>query len=95
MQLAALIKRCRVYVTPDSAPLHIAAAMRTPVVTFFGPTSSIRHLPPIAHYRVIERKLICAPCYSKECRIKTHACMRDISPEEVAQHIQELMGVGS
>jgi len=95
LQLAALIKRCRVYVTPDSAPLHIAAAMRTPVVTFFGPTSSIRHLPPIAHYRVIERKLICAPCYSKECRIKTHACMRDISPEEVAQHIQELMGVGS
>lgn len=91
LQLAELISRCKVYVSPDSAPLHIAAAMRTPSVSFFGPTSSSRHLPPAKHYRVIEKKLECAPCYSKECRIKTHACMREITPEEVLENIHALM----
>jgi lipopolysaccharide heptosyltransferase II len=92
-QLAIVIKKCQVYVTPDSAPLHIAAAVGTPFVAFFGPTSSRRHLPPAKSYVVLERKLDCAPCYSSSCRIKTHLCLRDISPEEVLKHIRELMAL--
>jgi lipopolysaccharide heptosyltransferase II len=90
-QLAALISRCRAYVTPDSAPMHVAAAMGTPFVAFFGPTSSARHLPPARKMRVIEKKPSCAPCYSSECKVKTHECMTTISPEEVAHRIKELM----
>ncbi|MCA9398391.1 MAG: GT4 family glycosyltransferase PelF [Candidatus Omnitrophica bacterium] len=92
LQLAALIKRCSVYVTPDSAPLHIAASMRVPVVTFFGPTSSVRHLPPGDSIVVMERVMDCAPCYSPKCRIGTHACMKEISPEDVFQEIYRLIG---
>ena len=95
LQLAALIKRCRVYVTPDSAPMHVAAAVRTPFVAFFGPTSSLRHLPPSKHFRVIEKKPSCAPCYSSRCRVGTHVCMKDISPEEVAGKVKELMDVSA
>ncbi len=92
LQLAGLIKKCRVYVTPDSAPLHLAAAMHTPFVALFGPTSSLRHLPPAENFRVIEKNPTCAPCYSSTCRIKTHVCMRDITPEEVSLKVKELMG---
>src|SRR3989338_5632443 len=91
LQLAALIERCKVYITPDSAPLHIAAAMRTPLVAFFGPTDSRRHQPPAKNMIILEKKPACAPCYSPRCLIMTHACLRDITPDEVAGKIESLM----
>ncbi|MCK4883054.1 MAG: glycosyltransferase family 9 protein, partial [Candidatus Omnitrophica bacterium] len=91
LQLAALIKKCKVFVTPDSAPMHVAAAMQTPVVAFFGPTDSRRHIPPAKKIIVLEKKLACAPCYSSRCRILTHACMKDIHPDEVARAIESLI----
>ncbi|MBI5415776.1 MAG: GT4 family glycosyltransferase PelF [Candidatus Omnitrophica bacterium] len=93
LQLAALIDRCRVYITPDSAPLHVAAAMKTPLVAFFGPTDSRRHRPPARHEVILEKKLACAPCYSPRCLIMTHACMREITPEEVLRKVEELLDV--
>ncbi len=91
LQLAALIERCSVYITPDSAPLHVAAAMRTPLIAFFGPTDSRRHRPPARDMIVLERKLACAPCYSPQCLILTHACLREITPEEVVRKVIELI----
>lgn len=91
MELSVLIKRCKVFITPDSAPMHIAAAVKTPFVALFGPTSSSRHLPPAKTFCVLERSLECAPCYSPQCRIRTHVCMREITPEEVAQQVYQLM----
>jgi ADP-heptose:LPS heptosyltransferase len=67
--------------------------MGVPFVAFFGPTDPQRHLPPARHYKVLRRDLSCSPCYSSRCRILTHACMKDIMPEEVAGTIMELMDV--
>jgi len=92
LELAGIIKRCHVYITPDSAPLHLAAAVGTPMIALFGPTSSRRHLPPCRSCLVFERKLKCAPCYSPRCRIFTHVCMRDISPDDVLKGVLEFMG---
>ncbi|MCA9401034.1 MAG: lipopolysaccharide heptosyltransferase II [Candidatus Omnitrophica bacterium] len=94
-QLAALIKHCKVFITPDSAPLHIAAAVKTPIVALFGPTSSKRHLPPADEFVVLERNLECAPCYSSRCKIFTHACMKDITPEVVYEQVLKLHGVNA
>ncbi len=91
LQLAVLIRYCKVYITVDSAPMHVAAAMKTPFLAFFGPTDPSRHLPPAAHYVVMSQKLECAPCYSSRCRILTHACMNQITPEEVALQVEKLM----
>jgi lipopolysaccharide heptosyltransferase II len=91
MTLAALIKRCRVFISPDSAPMHIASAMHIPCIALFGPTSSKRHLPPGESFSIFERALPCAPCYQPQCRIRTHACMRDISPDEVAQRVKHIV----
>jgi lipopolysaccharide heptosyltransferase II len=93
LELAVLIKRCKVFITPDSAPLHVAAAVGVPTIAFFGPTSSARHVPPAEKLVVLDRKLACAPCYSSRCHILTHACMKDISPEEVCKTTIGLMGV--
>ncbi len=91
LQLAALIGRCKAYITADSAPLHVAAAMRVPVIAFFGPTDPIRHMPPTDKSIVLRKVMNCSPCYSGVCRIKTHACMQEILPEEVFKKVQELM----
>ncbi|MFA5088719.1 MAG: lipopolysaccharide heptosyltransferase II [Candidatus Omnitrophota bacterium] len=93
LQLAALIAKCRVYVTPDSASLHVAAAMGTPFIALFGPTDSVRHLPPAREFRLIEKKIVCAPCYDPHCRVGTHECLRGISPEEVAKAIHEILAL--
>ncbi len=92
LQLAALIKKCRVFITPDSSPLHIAAAMDTPCIAFFGPTSSIRHCPPAKKLIVLEKKLTCTPCYSNRCKILTHACMKEITPKDVLFQIEKILG---
>jgi lipopolysaccharide heptosyltransferase II len=91
LQLAALIARCKVYITPDSAPLHVAAAMKVPVVAFFGPTDPMRHMPPAAKAVILRRDLKCSPCYSGTCKIKTHACMNEITPEHVFHKVMDLM----
>ena len=92
LQLAALIERCRVFVTMDSAPLHVAAAMRTPVIALFGPTDPQRHAPPAEKMVILKRELSCAPCYSPRCPILTHVCMKEITPEDVLGHIESLLG---
>lgn len=90
MELACLIRRFQVYVTLDSAPLHLAAAVGTPAVALFGPTDPARHVPPSPSLRVIKKDVFCSPCYSTRCRTITHACMKRITVEEVEKAIHEL-----
>jgi lipopolysaccharide heptosyltransferase II len=88
-QLACLIKRCNVYISADSAPLHIAAASGVPFIALFGPTDPRRHLPPAKEYVVIKKDLPCRPCYKPKC--KTKKCMKSIKPEEVLEAIDKLL----
>ncbi|MEW5895705.1 MAG: GT4 family glycosyltransferase PelF [Candidatus Omnitrophota bacterium] len=91
-ELAVLIRRCDVYITPDSSPMHLAAAVGTPFIALFGPTSAKRHLPPNRSSIVIQRKMDCAPCYNARfCRILNHACMEDIREEEVFEAVKKLI----
>lgn len=91
LQLASLVRQCDVYVTGDSAPLHVAAAMKTPVVALFGPTDPRRHMPAGSNAKVIHKD--CPPCYREVCPKKTHACMESITVEEVVNAIEELLSV--
>ncbi|MDP8234649.1 MAG: glycosyltransferase family 9 protein [Candidatus Saelkia tenebricola] len=88
--LIALIKKCDLFFTPDSAPLHIAAAVKTPVLAIFGPTDPGRHLPLGENVYYIWKKLDCAPCYRAECK-KQKECMQLITVEEVLNKILEIM----
>ncbi len=86
LELASLIKRFRIYLTPDSAPMHIAAAMGTPSVALFGPTEPERHVAPSKECIVISKKneLKCGPCYSPTC-VKNFVCMKKITVDEVLE----------
>ncbi|MCX5700701.1 MAG: GT4 family glycosyltransferase PelF [Candidatus Omnitrophica bacterium] len=87
-QLACLIKRCSVYISADSSPLHIAVAVKVPVIAFFGPTDPNRHMPPAREAIVIKRDLPCSPCYKPKCKDKK--CMSLITVEEVLGAVEKL-----
>lgn len=88
-QLACLIKRCNVFVSPDTAPLHIALGMETPVVALFGPTNPKRHVPPSEDIAVLKKELSCQPCYKPEC--SGIECMKQISVAEVEEAVLKLL----
>lgn len=82
--LTALMKRMEVLVTGDTAPLHVAGAVRTKLVAIFGPTDPKRHMPPAPGAIVLTRRLPCQPCYKGVCQnAENLACLQRISVEEV------------
>jgi len=82
LQLAAAISHCSVIVTNDSGPLHLAAALAVPSVSIFGPTDPGRTVIPGAS-RVVRKDVSCSPCYERECPLRDHRCMTEISVDEV------------
>jgi 3-deoxy-D-manno-octulosonic-acid transferase/heptosyltransferase-1 len=89
-ELAALYRRVALLVTTDSGPMHLAAAVNTPVVAIFGPTSPARTGPYGSGHTVIQKGLACVPCFRKHCETKN--CMKEISVEEVFQSIKTRIG---
>ena len=93
MQLGALIESCNLYLTCDSGPMHIAAAVGTPTIALFGPTSPIRHGPYGENHKVFEKPVECRPCYKRKCPRKDlpHLCMTEIDPHEVITQILKMV----
>ncbi|MBI2920355.1 MAG: lipopolysaccharide heptosyltransferase II [Planctomycetes bacterium] len=81
-RLAALIRRCAVFVTNDTGPMHVAAAVGTPVVAVFGPTDPRTTRPFGDRFTLVRHEVPCAPCLLRECPID-HPCMRDLPVERV------------
>ena len=96
LELASLIKRFKVYLTPDSAPMHIAAAVGTPCIALFGPTDPERHVVPSKVCIVITKKdeLKCSPCYNPNC-VKNFVCMKKITVDEVLTAMQPYLKEGA
>jgi lipopolysaccharide heptosyltransferase II len=88
-ELACLIAKCALYISADSASLHIAAAQGVPFVALFGPTDPRRHLPPAKDFVLIYKGLSCSPCYKPKC--KSRQCMELITAEEVLAAVDKLM----
>jgi len=91
MELVCLIRHFKVYLTPDSAPMHIASSVGTPLVALFGPTDPRRHMVMTENSIVLCKsgELKCSPCYSPSC-IKNFACMRKISVNEVMDAMKKI-----
>jgi len=81
-QLASLLKRAKLLVTNDSAPLHVGCAVGTNVLAIFGPTDPAKYGPTGEFDVVINRKLSCSPCESAAC-VQNYECMKLISADEV------------
>ena len=88
LMLAALYEEAAFVVSPDTGPMHLAAAVDTPVVALFGPTAPWRTGPFGSGHQIIRAGLECSPCFKRKC--ETKACMDRISVEDVIGGIRNL-----
>jgi lipopolysaccharide heptosyltransferase II len=106
METAALIERATLFIGNDSCPLHIAAAVGTPAVGIYGP-SSVQQFHPVGgtgyRQRVLHANLPCSPCFHfagddmpwipNVCY--SYACLKAIHPEEAIEAAAALLAQGS
>lgn len=90
-ELAFLLTKCRLLVSNDSAPMHLAWAVNTPVVAIFGPTSHKKYAPAGPDDIVLRRDLTCSPCEQSLCPKGTRQCMKLIGAEEVFQACKKIL----
>ena len=95
METASALKRVSVLVTNDSAPLHIAEAVGTPVVALFGPTvRQFGYYPLLDESMVLEKDLECRPCSrngARPCHIENRDCLDTIDTDEVLSAISQVL----
>jgi lipopolysaccharide heptosyltransferase II len=90
-ELMSLLKLCRVLLTNDTGPMHVAAALGAPVVVPFGSTSpelTGPGLPGDKRHRLLKSDAPCSPCFLRECPIDFR-CMNGISVERVVKAVLE------
>ena len=96
-ELMAALSLCRVVLTNDTGPMHVAAALGVPVVAIFGSTSPALTgpgLPGDPRHRLLSANVACAPCFLRECPIDFR-CMNGIAVARVTAAVRELMERGS
>jgi heptosyltransferase-2 len=89
-QLMALLVECRLVVTNDSGPMHLAAALGLPLVAIFGSTNERATGPVGSRVRIIKRPAACSPCGLRECPIDFR-CMQSVSVDDVYRSTLELI----
>ncbi len=93
---AALVGMSRILISNDSAPVHVASAMGTPVVEIYGATSPEYGFTPYGvPHRIVQREgLACKPCAihgGHHCPITTFDCMRGLSARSVIEAVRSLL----
>ena len=87
-ELIELLRRCELLVTNDTGPMHLAAALRKPIVSLFGPTSPEQTGPYGQAPLALRHPLPCAPCMKSRCHwAEPLACLRGITPVSVADEV--------
>ena len=95
--VAALLRRCRLFLSNDSGLMHTAAACRAPCVAIFGPTNPTWVHPWKTPYRIVSRRLPCSPCFYYSTRPLTcvahldYACVRDLPVDDVETAVLDLL----
>jgi heptosyltransferase-2 len=94
---AALLAECRLLVTNDSAPLHMAEATGTPVVAIFGPTvRELGYHPQLPSSVLLGLELRCRPCSrngARPCHLHTKECLVDLDPGHVIEAAGTVLGI--
>ncbi|RPJ71232.1 MAG: glycosyltransferase family 9 protein [Acidobacteria bacterium] len=88
--MAALLALAPVLVSNNTGPVHMAAALGTPVVDLYGLTNP-QHAPWQVPSRVLFHDVPCRYCYKSVCPQQHHGCLRGVSPDDVARAAMELL----
>jgi heptosyltransferase-1 len=92
--LVALSRGARLMVSGDTGPVHIAAAVRTPIVGIFGPTRPSRNGPWSAIDVTVSRADVCQCHHLRQCRLNT-MCLLDIEVDEVLDAVERRLAAES
>ena len=91
---AALLERFSLFLTTDTGPIHMAAALGVRLIGLYGPTryEETRPFPEQAAAAVLRRSLPCQPCYGtpRQAKCRDNVCMRSIEVEEVLEKAREV-----
>jgi ADP-heptose:LPS heptosyltransferase len=89
-----LIRRAAVFVTGDTGPMHLAAAVDTKIVALFGPADPEKTGPYAADAVVLTKRLPCAPCFARHCPLghDPPKCMTDITVDEAYAAVVRRLG---
>jgi heptosyltransferase II len=87
----ACIRRCRLMVSTDSGPRHVAAALGLPVVTMFGPMLPVWSENPTQRAANLVLDLDCIGCHKRVCPLKHHRCMKDLTVDRVFDAVKLLL----
>jgi lipopolysaccharide heptosyltransferase II len=86
----ALVSKCSLFICNNSGPLHMACALGVPTISFMGPTVKGRWMPVGDQHKIFRiDDLSCIGCGAGTCIIKTHDCMRRITPNYVMDLIEK------
>jgi heptosyltransferase-2 len=78
-----LLAACSAVVSNDSGLMHIAAAVKTPLVAIYGSTSP-SYTPPLSqNIQIVRAELPCQPCFKRECPLSHMQCLNELQPESV------------
>ncbi|MEE9543119.1 MAG: lipopolysaccharide heptosyltransferase II [Thermodesulfobacteriota bacterium] len=84
-EFMALARRLDLFLTNDSGPMHIGAALGTPTLAIFGSTSAELTGPLGARVSVVSEPLDCAPCFERVCPDRDYECLTSIDPKRVLE----------
>ena len=89
--LAACLEKCDLFLTNDTGPMHIAAAVGTPTVSLFGPGNHIRFQPLGTSHQTLRHAVPCSPCKQFTDKCKDNICMKGIGVDEVWKSISRTL----
>jgi heptosyltransferase-2 len=89
-ELAALMQNMKVFISNDSGPAHLAAALGVNTIVLFGPTAKELTAPRGRNVKIISKTNTCKiPCYNLKCQ--DNRCMKDISVEDVFEETRRIL----
>lgn len=89
-EMAALIERAPLLIANNTGPVHLAAAVGTPVVDLYALTNP-QHTPWAVPHRVLNHEVPCRHCYKSVCPEGHHDCLRRVEPAQVVTASLELL----
>jgi lipopolysaccharide heptosyltransferase II len=92
-ELAAIIAEAPLLISNNTGPVHVAAAVGTPVVNLYALTNP-QHTPWAVPHRVLSHDVPCKYCYKSVCPAGHHLCLRGVSPAAVVTAAHDLLGPG-
>jgi len=90
-ELISQISKLDLFITSDSGPMHIAAALQVPTVAIFGPTNDSETSQWMNEKnKIVKMKLDCQPCMKRTCPLKHHNCMNHIQSSDILDAVKNL-----